>query len=154
MVGGRKKQGNNYATLATYQLCGASAAMGPITCTASTGGIAGRYAHDAVALGPDGSKVLVAGGTSGNSDLATAGLYDASTGTWTSTGLGSLTPARSDLTLTPVAERPRTCRGWQQQRDCEEGSRCLPAAVRTGRTDEHRAYGRIQRRRSSMQAAP
>ena len=96
VVGGRKKQGNNYATLATYQLCGASAAMGPITPTASTGGIAGRYAHDAVALGPDGSKVLVAGGASGNNDLATAGVYDASAGTWSNVGLGSLTHGRSD----------------------------------------------------------
>jgi hypothetical protein len=97
VVGGRKKSGSNYVTLASYQICDAS------SCTASTSNsIAQRFAHDAVALGPDGSKVLVAGGANGSTDLATAGLYDAIAGTWSNAGLGSLTPARSELTLTQL----------------------------------------------------
>ena len=103
VVGGRRKSGSSYVTLASYQLCSA-AAVSPftVTCTASTSGNAARFAHDAVALGPDGSKVLVAGGANGGTDLATAELYDMTAGTWTSAGLGSLTPARSDLTLTQL----------------------------------------------------
>ncbi|MFO1311115.1 MAG: DUF642 domain-containing protein [Burkholderiales bacterium] len=103
VVGGRKKSGSGYVTLATYQICGASAPMGPITCTSSAGGIAGRYAHAAVALGPSGTKVLIAGGTNGSSDLASAELYDSTTGTWAVSGtLGALSPARSDLTLSEL----------------------------------------------------
>ena len=78
--------------------------MGPITCTASAGGIAGRYAHAAVALGASNAgKVLVVGGTYGSSDLASAELYDSATGTWAVSGtLGVLSPGRSDLTLTEL----------------------------------------------------
>ena len=93
VVGGRKKNGNNYATHATFTICDATA------CTASTGGVAARHSHAAASLGLDGSKVLVAGGANGNSDLATADLYDFIAGTWTSTGLGALVPARRELTL-------------------------------------------------------
>ena len=103
VVGGRKKSGSGYVTLATYQICGAAAPMGAITCTPSATGIAGRYAHAAVALGPTGSKVLIAGGTNGSSDLASAELYDSVTGTWAVSGtLGVLSPARSDLTLSEL----------------------------------------------------
>ena len=103
VVGGRKKSGSGYVTLATYQICGAAAPMGPITCTPSATGIAARYAHAAVALGPTGSKVLIVGGTNGSSDLASAELYDSATGTWAVSGtLGVLSPARSDLTLSEL----------------------------------------------------
>jgi hypothetical protein len=57
----------------------------------STGSMASsRYAHSATLL-PSG-KVLVAGGHSGNTRLASAEVYDPGTGTWASTG--SLASAR------------------------------------------------------------
>jgi hypothetical protein len=102
VVGGRKKSGSSYVTIDSYQFCGAAVALGPVTCTTSTTGIPGRFAHDAAALGPSGSKVLVAGGTSGSTDVATVGLFDATANTWTNTGLGSLAIGRADLTLTPL----------------------------------------------------
>ena len=115
VTGGRKKSGSSYVTLASYQICDAS------SCTASTSnGIAQRFAHDAVALGPDGSKVLVAGGANGSNDLATAGLYDATAGTWSNAGLGSLAHARSDLTLSPLPNGHALGRRRQQQREFGE----------------------------------
>ena len=92
IVGGRVASNKGYTALASYQICDATA------CTASTGGVAARHSHAAASLGLDGSKVLVAGGANGNSDLATADLYDFIAGTWTSTGLGALRAAPS-LTL-------------------------------------------------------
>ena len=38
VVGGRKKSGSSYATLASYQICGSAAPMGAMTCTASASG--------------------------------------------------------------------------------------------------------------------
>ncbi len=104
IVGGRAKSGSSYTTHATYQLC--NGAVTPIICTASTGSIGNRHSHAAVALGPDGSKVLVAGGANGSTDLATAALftYNLTTfsGTWSTSGLGSLAMARSELTLSEL----------------------------------------------------
>ncbi len=98
VVGGRRKSGSNYVTLATYQLCDAN------VCTASTSGIAARYSHAAVALGaPNAGKTLVVGGANGSTDLASAELYDSATGTWAVSGtLGVLLPARRDLTLSEL----------------------------------------------------
>ena len=98
IVGGRSSSGKSYATAASFQLCTATA------CTPSQGGIVARFKHDAETLvAADGTrKVLVAGGTDGSSNLATAALYDVTTGTWSSAGLGALTPARKALTLTAL----------------------------------------------------
>ena len=43
--------------------------------------------------------VLVTGGSSGTANLASAELYDTVAGTWGTAGLGSLAPARRELTL-------------------------------------------------------
>ena len=100
IVGGRAKSGTGYTTHATYQICDAT------TCTSSTGSVGNRHSHAAVALGPDGSKVVVAGGANGSTALATAALftYNATTGsgTWSTSGLGSLAMARSELTLSEL----------------------------------------------------
>ena len=96
IVGGRKKAGSGYSALASWQLCDATA------CTTSTGGVAARYSHAAIALGSGGGKVLVAGGTSGSADLASVEVYDAQLGTWTAAGFGSLNPARRYLTLSEL----------------------------------------------------
>ncbi len=100
IVGGRAKSGSNYTTHATWQICDAAA------CTASAGDIGKRHSHAAVALGPDGGKVLVAGGSNGTSDIATVALFtfNATTGsgTWATTGLGTLAGARSELTLSEL----------------------------------------------------
>jgi len=96
VVGGRRKSSGSYVTHATYQICDATA------CTASVGGIAARHSHAAVTLWPDGTKVLVAGGANGNTDLATADVYNTVTGTWSTTGTGVLSLARRDLTLSEL----------------------------------------------------
>ena len=102
VVGGRRKNGNSYVTHATFTVCDATA------CTASAGGIAARHSHAAAALGLDGSKVLVAGGANVNTDLATAEVYDSVAGRWSSSGLGSLSPARRDLTLSECRTAARS----------------------------------------------
>jgi hypothetical protein len=96
VVGGRRKSGGSYVTHATYTICDATA------CTASAGGIAARHSHAAVGLGLDGSKILVAGGANGSTDLATAEVYDAIAGTWSTAGAGNLSLARRDLTLSEL----------------------------------------------------
>ncbi|MEO8305143.1 MAG: kelch repeat-containing protein, partial [Betaproteobacteria bacterium] len=99
IVGGRNATGKGpTVTLATWQLCTATA------CTPSQGGISARVKHDAVAFTtPSGAaKILIAGGTDGTSNLASAEIYDVATGTWSNTGLGVLTPARKALQLTEL----------------------------------------------------
>ena len=99
IVGGRYSSGNNYVANATYQLCDATA------CTASQGGIVARFKHGAAALVAQNgtqTKVLVAGGTDGSSNLATAEIYDVAAGSWSNAGLGTLTPARKVLTLSAL----------------------------------------------------
>ena len=100
IAGGRAKSGSSYTTHATAQICSATA------CTSSSGNLGNRHSHAAVALGPDGSKVLVAGGANGSTALGTVALYTynatTGTGTWTTSGLGSLATTRSELTLSEL----------------------------------------------------
>ena len=66
VVGGRTEERQQLRHARPFTICDATA------CTASAPGIAARYSHAVAALGLDGSKVLVAGGANGNSELATA----------------------------------------------------------------------------------
>jgi hypothetical protein len=87
--------------------------------TATASMAAGRIDHTAVLL-PDG-RVLVAGGyaydTTGNNGtaLASAELYDPSTGTWTTTG--SMAEARAGQTATLLSDETVLVAGGQDIRD-------------------------------------
>ena len=116
VVGGRRKSGSSYVTHATYQICDAT------SCTASTGGIAARHSHAAVGLGLDGSKILVAGGANGSTELATAEVYNTATGTWSTTGVGNLSLARRDLTLSELPNGRALAAGGSKSRYSQEES--------------------------------
>ncbi len=116
VVGGRRKSGGSYVTHATYTICDAT------SCTASTGGIAARHSHAAVGLGLDGSKILVAGGANGSTALATADVYNTATGTWSTTGVGNLSLARRDLTLSELPNGRALAAGGSRSGYAEEES--------------------------------
>jgi RHS repeat-associated protein len=102
LVAGGRSSNTSTAALNTAQL------FNPANGTwATTGAMAGaRRLHRAVQLGSTGNqttsgKVLVVGGMSGTTSVATAELYSPSAGTWT--GAAALPSARHDGTATVLA---------------------------------------------------
>ena len=147
VVGGRRKSGGSYVTHATYQICDAT------SCTASTGGIAARHSHAAVGLGLDGSKILVAGGANGSTDLATAEVYNTATGTWSTTGVGNLSLARRDLTLSELPNGRALAAGGSKSGYAEEESDVYGPPLAIDGADEgqaRRAHGDAARGRGGQ----
>ncbi|MBI5282132.1 MAG: pentapeptide repeat-containing protein [Candidatus Solibacter usitatus] len=91
IAGGRQKTGANYNSLSSAEIYDPATGTGTFVATAGMG--AARHAHTAVLLAN--GKVLLAGGSNGTADLASAVVFDPAAGTFTATTTNMAT-ARSN----------------------------------------------------------